>query len=270
MKNEIFGRGKDFGLWYRRILPGLIIADIVLITISLILQISDDALYYIELFDLFVCIILLTEYFHGLIRAPSKRNFIFNFGNLMGLVASIPFDFIIYLFAPANFSVSILGYLRLLRFIRIISFAQMGNVGKFFEKTGFHKIILSIGVIILASTAMLCLFGTSYSPFDYFYFVIVTLTTVGYGDITPQTYNEKVMTMFLVLIGIIFFSTITASISSFLTDKMLDDGEDDIDEVKRSVEENSKTILHELDTVKKENQKLHREIDELKEMIKNK
>ena len=264
----IFGSDNDFGWWYRRILPGIIIADIALITISLILQISDDALYYIELFDLFVCIILLMEYFHGLITAPSKIKFIFNFDNLIVLFASIPFDFIFYMFVPVNFPVSILGYLRLLRFIRIISFARMGHLGKFFEKTGFHKIILAIGVIILASTAMLCLFGTSYSPFDYFYFVIVTLTTVGYGDITPQTYNEKVMTMFLVLIGIIFFSTITASISSFLTDKMLDDGEDDIDEVKRSVEENSKTILNELDTVKKENQKLQREIDELKELLK--
>ena len=78
------------------------------------------------------------------------------------------------------------------------------------------------------------------------------------------------MTMFLVLIGIIFFSTITASISSFLTDNMLDNGGDDINEVKRSIDEKSESIIHELDTVKKENQKLHREIEELKEMIKNK
>lgn len=109
----------------------------------------------------------------------------------------------------------------------------MASIIGFFEKTRFHKIILGIGIIILTSTAMLCIFGTSYSPFDYFYFVIVTLTTVGYGDITPVTYNERVMTIFLVLIGIIFFSTITASISSFLTENMLESDEDGIDEVKK-------------------------------------
>lgn len=146
----------------------------------------------------------------------------------------------------------------------------MAPIIGFFEKTRFHKIILGIGIIILTSTAMLCIFGTSYSPFDYFYFVIVTLTTVGYGDITPVTYNERVMTIFLVLIGIIFFSTITASISSFLTENMLESDEDGIDEVKKSVDEKSERILNELDEVRKENRELKNEIDELKELIKNK
>lgn len=267
---KLFGNENKIDPWYNRILPYMILVDIVLITISLILDISDEILYYIEIFDLAVCIILLCEYFYGLVKAPSKRKFIFDRDNILALVASIPFDFIIYMFMPGNFSGTILGYLRLLRLIRVISFVRMGPIMNFFEKTRFHKIILALGIIILASTAMLCIFGTSYNPFDYFYFVIVTLTTVGYGDITPQTYNERVMTIFLVLIGIIFFSTITASISSFLTDNMLESDEDDLDEVKRSVNENSERILSELDEVKKENKKLQEEINELKEMIKNK
>ena len=267
---KIFGNGGKVDIWYNKILPYLIISDLVLITISLILEISDEMLYYIEIFDLAVCLILLLEYFTGLIRAPSKREFIFNWDNLLALLASIPFDFIFYLFLPAGFPGSIFGYLRLLRLIRVISFARMGRVGAFFNKTGFHKIIIALCAIILASTAMLCIFGTSYNPFDYFYFVIVTLTTVGYGDITPQTYNERVMTIFLVLIGIIFFSTITASISSFLTDNMLEGDGDEIDEVKKSVDEKSERILSELDEVRKENRELKAEIDELKELIKNK
>lgn len=266
---KIFGSDK-VGVWYNKILPYLIIFDLILITISIILDISKELLFYIEIFDLAVCIILLCEYFSGLISAPSKMKFIFNWDNFLTLIASIPFDVIIYMFMPVKFPGSIFGYLRLLRLIRIISFAKMGRVGEFFEKTGFHKIILGIGIIILASTAMLCFFGTTYTPFDYFYFVIVTLTTVGYGDITPQTYNERVMTIFLVLIGIIFFSTITASVSSFLTDRMLEGDEDEIDEVKRSVDEKSERILGELEDVRKENRELKEEIRELKELIKNK
>lgn len=55
--------------------------------------------------------------------------------------------------------------------------------------------------------------------FDDFYFVIVILTTSGYGDVTPQTYNEKVIA--ILFAGIFIFSTITAEISSFLTEHLL-------------------------------------------------
>ncbi|MDJ0925029.1 MAG: potassium channel family protein [Acidimicrobiia bacterium] len=48
---------------------------------------------------------------------------------------------------------------------------------------------------------------------DSFYFTIVTLTTVGYGDIAPETYPGKVFTMLYLLIGVgvlVSFVTITA------------------------------------------------------------
>lgn len=257
-------------LWYNRILPFIIIADFVLITISLILNVSEPTMAHIELFDLIVCIILLGEYFLCLIKAPSKREFILDRDNILLLIASIPFDFIIDLFIPVNFPGSIFGYLRLLRLIRVISFARMGSFGEFFAKTEFHKIIIAIAIIIMAFTALFYVFGTSYNPFDYFYFVIVTLTTVGYGDITPQTYNEKILTMILILIGIVIFSTITASISSYLTDNMLENEDDGIDEVKKSMKEESENIKSELEAIRQENKKLHEEINELKELIKEK
>ncbi|MBO6123604.1 MAG: hypothetical protein J6P09_07170 [Methanobrevibacter sp.] len=128
-----------------------------------------------------------------------------------------------------------------------------------------------IAVIILTFTLLIYIFGTSYGIFDDFYFVIVTLTTVGYGDITPQTYNEKILTMILILIGIIVFSTITASISSFLTDRIMDDdNEDDVEKLKKSIEDQSDNIMIELNAVRQQNEKLQKEIDELKDLIKNK
>ena len=55
---SIFGNEGKVDWWYNRILPSMIIVDLALITISLILEISDEALFYIEIFDLIVCIIL--------------------------------------------------------------------------------------------------------------------------------------------------------------------------------------------------------------------
>ena len=67
------------------------------------------------------------------------------------------------------------------------------------------------------------------------------------------------------------FSAITAAISSFLTDKIIDDtAGDDIKELKQDFGDKSENILNELDAVRRENEKLQQQIDELKEIIKNK
>lgn len=48
------------------------------------------------------------------------------------------------------------------------------------------------------------------------YFCVTTFTTVGYGDITPQTPIEKCFVIVLMLVGIIFFSYFIGSISTIL------------------------------------------------------
>ena len=58
-----------------------------------------------------------------------------------------------------------------------------------------------------------------------FYWVVTTLTTVGYGDIKGFTAEEYVFTMFVEFIGIAFFSFIMGSINNIL---LVDGGNDDI------------------------------------------
>jgi hypothetical protein len=43
-------------------------------------------------------------------------------------------------------------------------------------------------------------------PLDSFYFTITTLTTVGYGDFTPQTDAGKIFTAFYIIVGISLLS----------------------------------------------------------------
>ena len=50
-----------------------------------------------------------------------------------------------------------------------------------------------------------------------FYFIVTTLVTVGYGDITAYSDSEKVMCIFLMLIGVVSFSFATGAVSSLIT-----------------------------------------------------
>lgn len=43
------------------------------------------------------------------------------------------------------------------------------------------------------------------------YFALTTLSTVGYGDLFPISYQEKIAGIFIMLLGIVFFSHIMGS-----------------------------------------------------------
>lgn len=267
---QIFGKEINIRYFlYTRGLPALIIVDLFLITISLIFEIPNDVMLNIQQFDLIVCIILLGEYFLNLFLSGSKKLYIFDKENIIGLIASIPFDYILPLILPVALPVVFLRYLRIFKLIRVVKLAQFDIIKDLFRKTGLHKVLIGIFITILIFWAAFFLFSPSYGLVDDFYFVIVTLTTVGYGDVTPKTYNEKVLAIILILIGVFVFSAITALMSSFLTDRILDDDEEDrVSEIQETIEEKSENIMAEIKSVRMENKQLKDEANELKAEIK--
>ncbi|MDO5859123.1 potassium channel family protein [Methanobrevibacter sp.] len=262
---EIFGRQiklKNIGYYF---FYALIVIDVFLITVALIFEIPDSIARNIQHFDWAVCIILLFEYSVSLYLAPSRRDFILNPLTMMGLVASIPLDLIFSATVPGS---SLLRYLRLLKLLSIFLLSsRLQSIRDIFDKTGMHKVMVWFVATVILFTGLFCFFGPSFGGIDDLYFVIVTLTTVGYGDVTPATHNQKVLAMILILIGLALVSTITAVMSSFFTDRIL---ENEDDEIRKAVEENSQTIMNELMTVKEENRQLRDEISELKELIERK
>jgi voltage-gated potassium channel len=54
------------------------------------------------------------------------------------------------------------------------------------------------------------------SPLDALWWGIVTLTTVGYGDVYPRTGEGRVAAMVLMVLGISLYSAITATITSIM------------------------------------------------------
>jgi voltage-gated potassium channel len=46
------------------------------------------------------------------------------------------------------------------------------------------------------------------------WWAVVTVTTVGYGDIYPRTVGGRIVAMLLMLVGIGFISVLTATIAS--------------------------------------------------------
>ena len=71
----------------------------------------------------------------------------------------------------------------------------------------WHKYLLKAGsifilIVILGSYAYTHLEG--WSLLDSIYFVVITLTTIGYGDLVPMTNLGKIFTIFFSFFGIAF------------------------------------------------------------------
>jgi len=60
--------------------------------------------------------------------------------------------------------------------------------------------------------------------FDSFWYTIVTLTTVGYGDISPDDFLGRLIGLVTMIFGVVFVAAVTGKIASFLVDQQLKRG----------------------------------------------
>ncbi len=104
----------------------------------------------------------------------------------------------------------------------------MKNVLKFLSRlkkdTLFQNAISFLSFVILAAIVMLVLESTESesginSFFQSLWFSIVTVTTVGYGDISPVSAIGKLAAIAIMLIGTVYVVVLTANITSWLVER---------------------------------------------------
>jgi voltage-gated potassium channel len=71
-----------------------------------------------------------------------------------------------------------------------------------------------LSVVVICGTAGMMI-AESLHPFDALYFVIVTIATVGFGDISPQTVPGKALTLVIILTGVGCFVAVAANVIEY-------------------------------------------------------
>jgi len=88
------------------------------------------------------------------------------------------------------------------------------------EKIKFRLRIYFAALVVLLSTGILgFMFIENMSLMDAIYFSIVTMATVGYGDIHPHTEIGKILTLLVIVGGVGTFLGVIASITDYFVDR---------------------------------------------------
>jgi len=106
-------------------------------------------------------------------------------------------------------------------------------------------IFLLIGFIIIGTYAYNRVEG--WSLLNSLYFVVITITTIGYGDFTPQTIAGKIFTMFFSFFGIIIAFYLFSVIGNDLFKKHINKK---VTEIKKEVEKQQEIKQDVKETIK--------------------
>lgn len=170
-------------------------------------------------------LLFLVEYILRIISSPKPWKYIFSFFGIIDFLAILPTFLAIAV--PAVQPLIIVRALRLLRIYRILklyTFIQEGNVLLIALRNSFRKIfifMMFILVLVLILGSIMYVVEGSENGFNSIplsiYWAVITLTTVGYGDIVPITDLGKFIATFIMLLGYSIIAIPTGIVSAEIT-----------------------------------------------------
>ena len=130
---------------------------------------------------------------------------------------------------PSYRPLRVFRFFLLFRLFKVFRYTQNANFFlKIFKEKRFEFYTLFVifaFMVFFASTVIYIFEGGGINEkidtfFDAIYWAVITISTVGFGDITPQTNEGKFVTIFLILGGVGIISFMTSIITTSMTEKL--------------------------------------------------
>lgn len=211
----------------------LIVLSVITFSIETLPNLKPQTKTILNSIEIFCVVIFTAEYLARIYVADNKPKFIFSFFGLIDLFAILPF------YLSFGLDLRSLRVLRMFRLFRLLKLVRYNRAMRHFAKAMLlakEQIILFMGVtlvLIYFAAIGIYYFENEAQPehfssiFDSLWWSIVTLTTVGYGDVYPITVGGRIFTFFILLIGLGIVAIPTGIISSSLTKVVEPDSEEE-------------------------------------------
>jgi voltage-gated potassium channel len=205
----IFEADTREGKLFDKILLGVIVFSILVVMVESIGSIQQRLIWVLRIIEWLITISFTIEYITRIWVSDKPIRYVLSFYGVIDLLALLP----TYLsfFITGGQSLLVIRGLRLLRIFRILKLSRYTRAGKLLvfalwnsrEKiTVFVIFVLTLSIII--GTLMYLIEGQEHGFTDIptsIYWAIVTLTTVGYGDMSPQTGLGQFMSSIVMILG---------------------------------------------------------------------
>ncbi|WP_299440533.1 ion transporter [uncultured Aquimarina sp.] len=218
--------GKSFDL----IILIMILASIVLVMLESVSYINEKYASLFNILEWVITIVFTFEYFLRIIALSKPKAYIFSFYGIIDFLSTVP-KYLSILFVGTHALVA-LRALRLLRVFRILKLARFvgesNNLVKALKASRAKISVFLFAVLIVAiilGTVMYLVEGPEHgfnSIPRSVYWCIVTLTTVGYGDISPETPLGQLIASLVMILGYGIIAVPTGIVSAEYTQQNKD------------------------------------------------
>lgn len=200
--NSVKGRFFDYFIQI------LILLSLISLSIETLPNLSQETKGILSKIDIVCIVIFSIEYLLRIYVADKPLKYIFSFYGIIDFIAIMPF------FLPSHLDLRFLRIFRLFRIFRALKLIRYNKaIGRFNIALNLVKEELVLFLIVSIMIVFIVSFGIYYfeneaqpeaykSVFHSMWWSIVTLTTVGYGDIYPITIGGKIFTFFVLIIGV--------------------------------------------------------------------
>ncbi|MEN8260527.1 MAG: ion transporter [Pseudomonadota bacterium] len=201
-----------------------ILVSVALTMMTSVHSINEEHGHLLFILNTAFTVLFTIEYVLRIYCARKRLRYVRSFFGVVDLLAILPFY--IGLFVPGTRFLDVIKILRMLRIFRVLKMAQYVGEADLLKnalvasrrKIGIFFVAVMTIVVILGSLMYIIEGepnGFSSIPRSV-YWAIVTLTTVGYGDISPQTPVGQSLAAFIMIIGYSIIAVPTGIITAEL------------------------------------------------------
>lgn len=220
----IFESDTPNGKLFDVFLIGFIIASVLVVILESVVTFSDQFKLALQIMEYIFTAFFTFEYLVRIYCSPKPKKYIFSFFGIVDLLATLPL-YLGFLFTSARYLLVIRTFrlIRVFRVFKLFNYLDEGNLLLVSLRMSSRKIfVFFFFVLILVTsigTIMYMIEGTQPDT-DFnnipncIYWAIVTMTTVGYGDITPVTPVGRFISACVMLIGYTIIAVPTGIVSA--------------------------------------------------------